>query len=143
MKTNYLDFNDIVFNVLGAMVGVVLLMGLRKPGSNMTGTTRYEAVFGKMFRLSMLLSALVVLVAGLFGRIVMLVEQAKDRSVLAVVNGKLSFIMSFERHDKFWIKSYFGKVFHVLSVGDGLAVIAVLCLGAWLAVRWLRSGGAD
>jgi hypothetical protein len=31
MKTNYLDFNDIVLNILGAAAGVVLLMGLRKP----------------------------------------------------------------------------------------------------------------
>ena len=73
----------------------------------------------------------------------MLVETAKDRSVVAVVNGRPSLIMTFERHDAFWIKSCYGKVFHVLSVGEGVAVIALLCLGAWLAVRWLRPGGAD
>jgi len=46
--------------------------------------------------------------------------------------------MSFERHDEFWIKSYFGKVFHVLSVGEGLAAITVLSLATWVAVRWLK-----
>jgi hypothetical protein len=45
--------------------------------------------------------------------------------------------MSFERYDEFWIKSYFGKVFHVLSAGEGIAVIAVLLLGTWSMIRWL------
>lgn len=190
MKTNYLDFNDIVLNVLGAMVGIVLLMGLRKPLQNTgerklnreerkesakheirdwrktfrisrrslrpclprnasvrgrldstsapSGTTRYEAVFEKVFRLSMAVGAIVVLVAGLFGRIAMLVEQKEGRSVTEVINGKLSFIMSFERHDKFWIKSYFGKLFHVLGVGEGLLLITLLSLGMYAAVRWIK-----
>jgi hypothetical protein len=51
---------------------------------------------------------------------------------------QMSFIMSFERHDEFWIKSYFGKVFHVMSVGEGLAAITVLSLATCVAVRWLR-----
>jgi hypothetical protein len=81
---------------------------------------------------------LLAVVAAVCVRIAMLVEQAKDRTVFAFVNGKLSFIMSFERHDEFWIKSYFGKVFHVLGVGEGLLAIALLCVGTWAAVRWLR-----
>ena len=85
----------------------------------------------------MVAGAVVVFVAGLFGRIVTLVEQAKDRTVFAVINGKLSFIMSFERHDEFWVKSYFGKLFHVLSVGEGLLIITLLCLGTWGAIWWL------
>ncbi|MCX6141586.1 MAG: hypothetical protein NTZ35_00050 [Ignavibacteriales bacterium] len=76
--------------------------------------------------------------AALFGRIVMLVERTKDRSVFAVVDGKLSFIMSFERHDAFWMKSYYGKVFHVLSPVEGLAATTLLCLATWVAVRWLK-----
>ena len=45
--------------------------------------------------------------------------------------------MSFERHDAFWIKSYFGKVFHVMSPGEGIAAIAALILAMWCAVIWL------
>jgi hypothetical protein len=178
MKTNYLDFNDIVLNILGAAAGVVLLMGLRRPLSNagerdlnsegrkggakeegrelgnfsnlswhpcrldlstgLPGESRYEAVFAGVFRLAMLVGAVVVLLAGILGRIVLLLEQKKDRSVIELVNGKLSFIMSFERHDEFWIKSYFGKVFHILSVGEGIAAIAVLAMVTWGMVRWLR-----
>jgi len=181
MKTNYLDFNDILFNTLGAAAGVVLLMGLRKPHAGASEkdnnrqdrkesakkekgierflvndplrswrplrfafsracsvTSSYESVFGKVFRISMAVGGVVVLLGGLFGRIPLLVEQAKDRSVFAVVDGKFSFIISFERHDEFWVKSYFGKVFHVLSVGEGVLAITVLCLGTWVVVRWLR-----
>lgn len=144
MKSNYLDFNDIVLNILGAAAGVVLLMGLRKRLAareldlDLSGPARYEQIFAAMFRTVMVAGAVVVFVAGLFGRIVPLVEQAKDRSVFAVVNGKISFIMSFERHDEFWMKSYFGKVFHVLSPVEGLVSIAVLALGIWGSVSWLR-----
>ncbi len=88
----------------------------------------------------MAVGGVVVLLGSLFGRIVMLVEQVKDRSVFAVVDGKLSFIMSFERHDAFWIKSYFGKVFHVMSPGEGFVLMTLLFLATWVAVRWLRWG---
>ena len=138
MKTNYLDFNDIVFNILGAAAGVVLLMGLRNPAPKGSGASRYESVFGLVFGVSMAVGGVVVLLAGLFGRIVMLVEQKIDRSVFAVVDGKLSFIMSFERHDAFWMKAYFGKVFHVMSPGEGIAAIVVLCIATWVALRWLK-----
>lgn len=86
----------------------------------------------------MAIIAVITMIASFFGRITLLVEQKKDRSVVEVINGKLSFIMSFERHDKFWIKSYFGKLFHVLSVGEGLLLIALLSLGMYAAVRWMR-----
>jgi len=46
--------------------------------------------------------------------------------------------MFFERHDEFWIKSYFGKVFHVLGVGEGISAIAALILAMWCAVIWLK-----
>ena len=51
-------------------------------------------------------------------------------------------MMSFERHDKFWIKSYFGKVFYVMSPAEGVLAVTVLCVGTWVAVRWLRPRGA-
>ena len=86
----------------------------------------------------MAVGGVVLLLAGSLGRIVLLLEQKIDRSVFAVVDGKLSFIMSFERHDEFWMKSYFGKVFHVMSAGEGVLAVTVLCLGAWVVVRWLR-----
>ena len=190
MKTNYLDFNDIVFNLLGAAAGVVLLMGIRKPMPGTAGInsnrkdrqeyakketgiglsiykkplrsclsrtflvrgrplrfafspapsvpSRYESIFGNVFQISMAVGGVVLLLAGSLGRIVLLLEQKIDRSVFAVVDGKLSFIMSFERHDEFWMKSYFGKVFHVMSAGEGVLAVTVLCLGAWVVVRWLR-----
>ena len=86
----------------------------------------------------MVLGGVAVVLAGFFGRIVMLLEQKLDRRVLAVVDGKLSFVMSFERHDAFWMKAYFGKVFHVMSPGEGIATIAILSLATWCAVKWLK-----
>jgi hypothetical protein len=136
IKTNYLDFNDIVLNILGAALGVAFLLALRRPA--IVERTTYEKRFKLVFLLSMAGMALVVFTALALGRIVMLVEHVEQRSVFHIVNGKLSFIMSFERHDQLWTKSYFGKVFHVLSPAEGLAIIAGLFMATWGAVRWLN-----
>ncbi|MCX6141589.1 MAG: hypothetical protein NTZ35_00065 [Ignavibacteriales bacterium] len=50
----------------------------------------------------------------------------------------LNLVMSFELYEAFWIKSYFGKMFHVMSPGEGLVTIAVLMLAMWCAVAWLK-----
>jgi len=136
IKTNYLDFNDIVLNILGAALGVAFLLAFRRPAA--IEQTTYEKRFRTVFLASMAGTALVVVAALALGRIVMLVEHVEQRSVFDIVNGKLSFIMSFERHDQFWQKSYFGKVFHVLSPAEGLAIIAGLFMATWGAVRWLN-----
>jgi len=136
VKTNYLDFNDIVLNILGAALGVAFLLALRTPA--IVERTAYEKRFKLVFLLSMAGMALIVITALALGRIVMLVEHVEQRSVFDIVDGKLSFIMSFERHDQFWQKSYFGKVFHVLSPAEGLAIIAGLFMATWGAVRWLN-----
>ena len=71
-------------------IGNVLARGRLSFQSRTPGLSLYKTVFGKVFRISMAVGAAVVLIAGLIGRTVMLVEQAKDRSVFAVVSGKLS-----------------------------------------------------
>jgi hypothetical protein len=136
VATNYLDFNDIVLNILGAALGVAFLLALRRPA--IVERTAYEKRFKLVFLLSMAGMALIVITALALGRIVMLVEHVEQRSVFDIVDDKLSFILSFERHDQFWQKSYFGKVFHVLSPAEGLAIIAGLFMATWAAVRWLN-----
>ena len=135
-RTNYFDFNDIVLNILGAALGVAFLLALRRPAT--VERTTYEKRFRLVFLVSMAGMALVLLIALALGRIVMLVEHVEQRSVFDIVDDKLSFILSFERHDQFWQKSYFGKVFHVLSPAEGLAIIAGLFMATWGAVRWLN-----
>ena len=135
-RTNYLDFNDIVLNILGAALGVAFLLALRRPA--IVERTTYEKRFKLVFLLSMAGMALIVFTALALGRIVMLVEHVEQRSVFDIVDDKLSFILSFERHDQFWQKSYCGKVFHVLSPAEGLAIIAGLFMATWGAVRRLN-----
>ena len=138
-KTNYLDFNDFVLNILGAAMGVALLLGLRKEVS--LQPAKYELQLRRASIIVGGISAVVILVSLALGRIVPLVEQVKNRSVLTVVDGRLSFIMSFERHDKFWLTSYFGRVFHVFTPLEGLLVVSLLSLFTWAFVRWVRRRG--
>ena len=132
-KTNYLDFNDIVLNTLGAALGVAILIALRRPAEG--EKTKYEQKFRFFFASILVSLGILLLLAFTFNRVVMLVEQAKDRSVVASVNGKLSFIMSFERHDEFWQKLDYEKVFHVLSPLEGVLSIAVLSALVWGTIK--------
>ena len=135
--TNYLDFNDITLNILGAALGIAFLLAFRKPAS--VEQTTYERRFKLVFLRSMGFLALIVAVAFLLGRVVMVADHVQQRRVFDVVGGKLSFIMSFERHDLFWQKSYFGKVFHILSPLQGLVTAATLSACFWWSTRQLKA----
>lgn len=135
-RTNYLDFNDIALNVLGAGLGVVVLVGIREGAY--TSASAYEQQFNFIF-LSLLVALTGLVAFGLLtDRIVALVEKAKERSVFTVFNDRMSFVMSFEKHSEFWQKSYYGKGFHIFTPFEGLAVIALLSVATWRAVGWLN-----
>lgn len=132
VKTNYLDFNDIVLNILGAGFGIALLIALRRPP--VSAVRKFEERFRSIFLFSISLPGLLAIAAAVTGRIVPLLDGIRERSVFADVNGRLSFILSFEKHDHFWIKSYFGKVFHILSpLEGGIVVIVILISLAWVS----------
>lgn len=135
-RTNYLDFNDIALNVLGAGLGVVVLVGIRE-GAN-TSASAYEQRFKYIF-LSLLVALAGLVAFGLLtNRIVPLVEKATERSVFTVFNDRMSFVTSFEKHSEFWQKSYYGKMFHIFTPFEGLAAIAVLLTATWWTVGWLN-----
>jgi hypothetical protein len=65
-------------------------------------------------------------------------EIATNRSVISEVHGKLSFILGFERHEDFWIKSDFGKILHILSPVEGILLISLLLVLFLVSFQWLR-----
>jgi hypothetical protein len=135
-KTNYLDFNDIILNILGAAFGIALLLAFRKSAAPQS--SKYENRLRAVFLTCMATGAFIVLSSLALGRIAPVMENMHPRSVIAIVEGKTSFIMSFERHDQFWQKSYFGKVFHIFSPLEGILAIAVLSALACLAINSLK-----
>jgi hypothetical protein len=136
-RGNYLDFNDIVFNMLGAALGVALLMSLRTP---ITGEVqKYEKRFQIVFETMVTALVILVVVTFVLGRFVPVAEQVKPRNILSMIDGKLSFILSFERHDQFWQRSpAHGKAFHVLSPFEGLSILFLLSGLTWWSTRWLK-----
>ncbi|MGD0036931.1 MAG: hypothetical protein ABSC53_06535 [Bacteroidota bacterium] len=136
-RDNYLDFNDIVFNMLGAALGVALLMSLRTPSTG--EIQKYEKRFQVVFKTIVTALAILVVVTFVLGRFVLVAEQVKPRNILSVIDGKLSFIMSFERHDQFWQRSpAHGKAFHVLSPFEGLSILFLLSAFTWWWTKWLK-----
>jgi hypothetical protein len=135
-RTNYLDFNDIVFNMLGAGIGIALLIGFRKPLSE--ETSKYEKRFRIVLITSFWASVCLAVMALAFDRFVMIAEQVKPRNVLSVIDGKLSFILSFEKRNHYWVKTDYGKIFHPFSPFEGLSMIALLSVFTWWWTRWLK-----
>ncbi len=136
-RGNYLDFNDIVFNMLGAALGVALLMSLRTPSTE--EIQKYEKRFQMVFRTIVTALSILVAVTLVMDRFVLVAEQVKPRNILSVVDGKLSFVLSFERHDQFWQRSpASGKAFHILSPLEGVSILFLLSSFTWWWKRWLK-----
>jgi membrane protein DedA with SNARE-associated domain len=136
-RGNYLDFNDIVFNMLGAALGVALLMSLRTPLTK--EIQKYEKRFWMIFETIIAALAIIVMLTLVLNRFVLVAEQVKPRTILSMVDGKLSFIMSFERHDQFWQRSpAHGKAFHVLSPFEGLSILFLLSAFTGWWTKWLK-----
>jgi hypothetical protein len=78
------------------------------------------------------------------GRIAMFADVPKDqRHVFAVLDGKLSFILSFETNDYFWQVADNGKQFHALSPLEGVVTAAFFLVLYWLIIRRLGRVGVD
>ncbi|TSA18665.1 hypothetical protein D4R75_10975 [bacterium] len=135
-KTNYLDFNDIVLNILGAGLGVALLIAFRKSAAS--ESSYYEKRFRTLSLVVTSMAAGLVLLALSVGRIVTVADIATNRSVVTEVHGRLSFILGFERHDQFWIKSDFGKIVHILPPVEGLLLISLLLVLFLVSFQWLK-----
>jgi len=136
-RTNYLDFNDIVLNILGAALGVIIVLSLTRKKQSIPGL--YEsrlrlAFFG-------IVSAIVLMTGAAFasGRVAMFADVPKDhRHVFAVVDGKLSFVLSFERNDYFWQVADNGKQFHAMTFYEAVVLIAVLSFLYRFIIMWLE-----
>jgi len=136
-KTAYLDFNDIVLNILGAAFGTALVMAFRKREKQ--EPSEYEMRFRLGLSFSALTIVAIVLLADFTGRIIPVAEAGTKRSVIGSFDGKLSLILAFEQHPQFWEQSDYGKVFHVLSPWEGVILAGSLLVVLYLLIRWLKS----
>ncbi len=136
-KTGYLDFNDIVLNTLGAGLGVAIIIAFRRKDDE--EPSAYEKRFRGVSLAVTAVSAGLALMALAVGRVIPVVDTAANRSVISEVNGKLSFILGFERHEDLWIKSDYGKVFHILSPIEGTLSTGLLLALFFISFYWLKS----
>lgn len=133
--TSYLDFNDIVFNILGAGLGAILAIAIfrRKPISS----DRYESRFKLVFYGLLAATLLSWSIAFVSGRIIIHDVPPADRQVFSVVEGRLNYVISFVTHPEYWETADNGKSFHVLSPLEGiLAILMLVALYRW-SLSWL------
>ncbi|MCX6135457.1 MAG: VanZ family protein [Ignavibacteriales bacterium] len=135
--TNYFDFNDIVFNILGAMLGIFIVQSLFSRGER--SPTAYDRKVRLAFAGTVAALAFAVILAASTGRITPYADVSRpERQVFASVNGKMSFILSFEKSESFWTVADNKKEFHTLNPYEGLLAVATLLTLGWCGVRFLR-----
>ena len=135
VRTSYLDFNDMVFNSLGAALGVVFAIVILSP--ERIRSSWYEMQFRRgFFALTSLTAALIVL-ALVTGRIVTRGGGAEERHVFSEVQGRLSFVISFESQKQFWETADNGKTFHILRPWEGMMMLAAIVPALWRIIIWL------
>ena len=135
-RTNYLDFNDFLLNIIGAAFGLILYSvasrGIQDTFSHYERRVRlaFGAVVGLVFG--------VVLLFLVSGRVISYAEKRDPPEVFVEREGKSSFVLSFEEHSEFWTTAVHGKRFHVLSPLEGIVIMTVLLSGYSYVFTWLK-----
>jgi hypothetical protein len=137
-RTSYLDFNDFVLNVLGVALGLVLAAALDQ--RTRFGSVQYEKGVRNGLVAFTAFSLAIILLGVTLGRIISFEENTGALRPFSFVDGKLYFILSFERHEQFWSVSLnHGKRFHVLSLTEGMVVLAGLLTFFAASFRYIKS----
>lgn len=116
----YMDFNDIILNLIGAAIGALIIFTLydRK-------TLTISGKHRKLIKSPFLIATLVFLVISVgfyFGGLISVYPGPESAKALVVLSKELP-------SKKFWIRYDWGKTCHVLSPVEGLSLAAVLIAG--------------
>ena len=118
-------------------MGGLIVLGVSKRSELLPGS--YERRLKLVFSTVISLFLFVSVVAAASGRLVLFADVPKEnRQVVAPVEGKLSFILSFERSQTFWTLADNGKEFHTLSPYEGLTENVCLLLLIQWGIVWLK-----
>lgn len=113
----YLDFNDIILNLTGAAIGVLLIFTLYDKKSDSAAHPLQKLIKSPYFVLtaSFLSTNLLLYFAGL----IKLYPGAEASGALIVLS-------KIPRPEKFWISFEWGKTYHILNPVEGLTLSAIL-----------------
>ncbi len=121
--TKYLDFNDFVLNLAGAVLGLMLARGLGLRGIL---ASRAEARLRAAVIAGYAVLALVVLWAWADGRLIAFRPPEGGFDVFPAIQEKLSFVLSFQKSAGFWSVTDYGRRYHILTPGWGSMLLAAL-----------------
>lgn len=117
----YYDFNDVVLNLLGAAIGMMLLVVAAGPEDGSSLATDYST--SRMLRSGAFrtLGALGIVAAALLLSGLLAVDAASDASAWAVLRREGS-----PNPRSFWIKPEWGRSYHILSPVEGVLTTVLL-----------------
>lgn len=125
--TKYLDFNDVVLNLVASFLGIILFrFGKFKAGF-------YKGAGAIKVTASSTVFILFCLVYSNFFTLY-------SRNAEDVISAKhpFKFVLSFIAEGKFWIMTNYGRQYHVLTPNEALLLIAFLMLVQLYYLNWLR-----
>gem|GEM_PF-2055882 len=133
MFTKYLDFNDIVLNCSGVMLGIVFFLFFYGPKSLHLVSHR---VFARMyFAVYVGLCVFTLMAATGFIRFSI---AGSDASSVIVGN---SLVLSLKQIESFLLVNRYGKHYHVMTPVEGILALAVMITGLCMLLNWLTYRG--
>lgn len=133
--TAYLDWNDFCLNLLGVAAGLLLARALAVRALAGPGAT--ARVRAALLGLAGLLAGFAAL-AWAGGRFIPYAPAAGTLTVFPRVEGRLCFVLSFFHVDGFWNVAATGRSCHVLTPGEGPAVLLLLFAVLAGLLAWSR-----
>lgn len=134
--TGYLDYNDFILNLIGAVLGL-LIFGIFRKESNID-TTSYTKKLKKITYLVTGAALLLIMAGYLSGRIVPYAPLPKKPEVFAIIEGKRRMILSFVRSSDFWVTTKYGRKYHILSPIEGTILMTCLLLFYGKLFSWSK-----
>lgn len=120
--TKYLDFNDFILDLVGAYVGILLFSLFSTNRFHLKTQVKIEYVYWSLVSFFVIFFILCQM-----NYIVLYLAVSEINSVFVTTGDSTAFVLSFYRPESFWEVTSYGKEYHVLSIMDGIVLIAFFC----------------
>ncbi len=131
--TGYLDFNDMLLNLLGALCGLLIGRVFWGRGGRAGRIRRAGCLAALALSASLLLGWWA-------GVVVPYAAVEKPVTVIQTFDGRRALVLSFVDTHKFWQTTDFGRRYHVFSPLEGGVVLGVVLAAQWALFAWVDRG---
>ena len=135
--TRYLDFNDFILNLGGAVLGLLIFGIFRKESGH--DASSYTKKLKLVTYTGTTILFLLLMTGYFLGRVVPYsAPTSEDLNVFTMINGKLRMVLSFVQVPQFWMMTGYGRTYHILRPLEGMILLASLLFFYGILFSWSR-----